>query len=138
MERSYFIASTSTGLSRAWLDMTSMARPVTSRVYAAILRKDLPVSRGARERRERNGEEGDRRGGGHERCPGRRDYIVDYLKRTPQMANAAREGDDQVEPAGGIYGPKVMVINQMSGSGGEALPWLFRKAQLGRLVGVRT
>jgi len=66
------------------------------------------------------------------------DYIVDYLKRTPSMANAAREGDDQIEPAGGIYGPKVMIINQMSGSGGDALPWLFRKAQLGPLVGVRT
>jgi tricorn protease len=66
------------------------------------------------------------------------DYIVDYLRRTPQMANAAREGDDQVEPAGGIYGPKVMIVNQMSGSGGDALPWLFRRAGLGPLVGVRT
>ena len=41
-------------------------------------------------------------------------------------------------PAGGIYGPKVMIVNQMSGSGGDALPWLFRKAGLGPLVGVRT
>ena len=38
----YFIASTSAGLSQGWLDMTSMARPVTSSVYAAVLRKDLP------------------------------------------------------------------------------------------------
>jgi tricorn protease len=66
------------------------------------------------------------------------DYIVDYLKRTPQMANASREGDDMIEPAGGIYGPKVMVVNQMSGSGGDALPWLFRKAGLGPVVGMRT
>ncbi len=66
------------------------------------------------------------------------DYIVDYLKRTPQMLNASREGLDVVEPAAGIYGPKVMIINQMSGSGGDALPWLFRKASLGPLVGVRT
>jgi tricorn protease len=66
------------------------------------------------------------------------DYIVDYLKRTPQMANAAREGEDVVEPAMGIYGPKVMIANQMSGSGGDALPWLFKKANLGPLVGVRT
>jgi tricorn protease len=66
------------------------------------------------------------------------DYIVDYLKRTPQMANASREGEDVVEPAMGIYGPKVMIANQMSGSGGDALPWLFKKAALGPLVGVRT
>ena len=66
------------------------------------------------------------------------DYIVDYLKRTPQMINASREGEDAVEPASGIYGPKVMIVNQMSGSGGDALPWLFRKAGLGPLVGVRT
>ena len=66
------------------------------------------------------------------------DYIVDYLRRTPQMLNAAREGEDQLEPAAGIYGPKVMIINQMSGSGGDALPWLFRRARLGPLVGVRT
>ena len=66
------------------------------------------------------------------------DYIVDYLKRTPQMINASREGQDVVEPAEGIYGPKVMIVNQMSGSGGDALPWLFRKAGLGPLVGVRT
>jgi tricorn protease-like protein len=38
----YFLASTSAGLSQGWLDMTSMARPVTSNVYAAVLRKDLP------------------------------------------------------------------------------------------------
>jgi tricorn protease len=66
------------------------------------------------------------------------DYIVDYLRRSPQMVNAGREGEDVVEPLAGIYGPKVMIINQMSGSGGDALPWLFRKAALGPLVGVRT
>ena len=66
------------------------------------------------------------------------DFIVDQLKRTPQMANASREGNDVVEPAAAIFGPKVMLINQMSGSGGDALPWLFRKAGLGPLIGVRT
>jgi tricorn protease len=38
----FFVASTSAGLSQGWLDMTSMARSVTSAVYAAVLRKDLP------------------------------------------------------------------------------------------------
>ncbi|HTL98761.1 MAG TPA: S41 family peptidase, partial [Holophagaceae bacterium] len=66
------------------------------------------------------------------------DYIIEQLKRTPQMANASREGEDVVEPAQAIFGPKVMIINQMSGSGGDALPWLFKKNAVGTLVGVRT
>lgn len=66
------------------------------------------------------------------------DYIIENLKRTPQMVNTAREGSDVVEPAQAIFGPKVMIINQMSGSGGDALPWLFKKNDVGPLVGVRT
>ena len=41
-------------------------------------------------------------------------------------------------PQQAIFGPKVMIANQMSGSGGDALPWLFKNAKLGPLVGVRT
>jgi tricorn protease len=66
------------------------------------------------------------------------DYIVDQLKRTPQMVNSTREGDETIEPAQAIFGPKVMVINEMSGSGGDALPWLFSKNHVGPLVGERT
>ncbi len=66
------------------------------------------------------------------------DYIIDHLRRTPQMVNITREGADMVEPAQAIYGPKVMLINQMSGSGGDALPWLFKKNGVGPLIGVRT
>jgi tricorn protease len=66
------------------------------------------------------------------------DYIVDKLALTPQMVNVTREGAETIEPAAAIYGPKVMIINQMSGSGGDALPWLFRKKAVGTLVGVRT
>jgi len=66
------------------------------------------------------------------------DFIVDQLKKTPQMINSTREGEDTVEPAQAIFGPKVMIINEMSGSGGDAMPWLFKKAGLGPLVGTRT
>jgi tricorn protease len=38
----YFLASTNAGLGNGWIDMTSIARPVTSAVYMAVLRKDLP------------------------------------------------------------------------------------------------
>jgi tricorn protease len=66
------------------------------------------------------------------------DYIVEQLRRTPQMINQTREGDEVIEPAQAIYGPKVMIINEMSGSGGDALPWLFKKNDVGTLVGKRT
>ncbi len=66
------------------------------------------------------------------------DFIVDQMKRTPQAINGSREGDDMIEPAQAIFGPKVMLVNQSSGSGGDALPWLFKKARIGPLVGTRT
>lgn len=66
------------------------------------------------------------------------DYIIDYLGRKPMSIMEARYGKTVVEPPEAIFGPKVMVINQFSGSGGDALPWYFRQAHLGPLVGVRT
>ena len=66
------------------------------------------------------------------------DYIVDYLRRPIMSLMMTREGRDQSSPLGSIYGPKVMVINEMSGSGGDALPWYFRKAGIGPLIGKRT
>jgi tricorn protease len=66
------------------------------------------------------------------------DYIIDYLSRKPMGILVPRYGRTSLDPLMAIYGPKVMIINQFSGSGGDALPWLFRKAHLGPLVGVRT
>ena len=39
---------------------------------------------------------------------------------------------------GAIFGPKAMIVNEYAGSGGDAMPWLFRKAGLGPLIGKRT
>jgi tricorn protease len=66
------------------------------------------------------------------------DYIVNILGWTPQMGAATREGEDVTVPQQAIFGPKVMIANEMSGSGGDALPWLFKKAGIGPLVGKRT
>jgi tricorn protease len=66
------------------------------------------------------------------------DYMVDIMKLTPLMGWTTREGEDGILPQQAIYGPKVMIANEMSGSGGDALPWLFKKAALGPLVGKRT
>ena len=41
-------------------------------------------------------------------------------------------------PVGAIYGPKVMLINEYAGSGGDVMPWLFRREQIGPLIGKRT
>ena len=66
------------------------------------------------------------------------DYIVDQLHRPLMSKVATREGADWSSPSGSIYGPKVMIINEMAGSGGDALPWYFRKEKIGPLVGKRT
>ncbi|HLH16318.1 MAG TPA: S41 family peptidase, partial [Bryobacteraceae bacterium] len=41
-------------------------------------------------------------------------------------------------PAAGIWGPKVMIINEMAGSGGDFMPWMFHHRKIGTLVGKRT
>ncbi len=66
------------------------------------------------------------------------DYIVDYLTRPILNMIYFREGRDIPTPLGAIYGPKAMIINEMAGSGGDALPWYFRKMKVGPLVGKRT
>jgi tricorn protease len=66
------------------------------------------------------------------------DYVIDVLRRPPMSRIAGREGDDMTSPAAAIYGPKVMLTNEMAGSGGDAMPWYFRKAGIGPLVGTRT
>ena len=66
------------------------------------------------------------------------DYIIDHLKRPLMSKVVTREGHDWSSPSEAIYGPKVMIINEMSGSGGDALPWYFREAGIGPLIGKRT
>lgn len=66
------------------------------------------------------------------------DYIIQYLNRRPMSIVISRYGKGYIEPPEALFGPKVMIINQFSGSGGDALPWYFKKLKLGPLVGVRT
>ena len=66
------------------------------------------------------------------------DYVVDVLKRFQLSGAVERDGKPIHDPVGAIFGPKVMLINQNSGSGGDAMPWYFRKAAIGKLVGTRT
>jgi tricorn protease len=66
------------------------------------------------------------------------DRFVELLNRKPLAFWAVREGPDWQWPQLANYGPKAMLINGWSGSGGDAFPDYFRKAGLGPLVGTRT
>lgn len=66
------------------------------------------------------------------------DYVIDYLRRPLLSYWNMREGKDITTPIEAIFGPKVMITNEMAGSGGDALPWMFRKTGIGPLIGKRT
>lgn len=66
------------------------------------------------------------------------DYIIDYLRRPLLNYWTSREGKVYTTPGGAIFGPKVMITNEFAGSGGDAMPWYFRHAGVGPLVGKRT
>jgi tricorn protease len=66
------------------------------------------------------------------------DYIIEVMSRHIESYWSPRYGKIEHTPNAAIYGPKVMVANEVSGSGGDALPWLFKQAKIGTLVGKRT
>ena len=66
------------------------------------------------------------------------DHIIDALRRQPLNAYAFRDGATIAFPADAMPGPRVMLTSEFAGSGGDSLPWLFRQAELGLLVGQRT
>jgi len=66
------------------------------------------------------------------------DYIVDALHRPLLGYFMTRAGNDFTVPMNSIFGPKAMIVNEYAGSGGDAMPWMFRKLGLGPLVGKRT
>ncbi|MCK0155745.1 PDZ domain-containing protein [Cellulophaga sp. F20128] len=66
------------------------------------------------------------------------DYYIDILKRPEQAHWNFRYGKDLKSPSASIQGPKVMITDETAGSGGDYLPWLFRKFKVGTIVGKRT
>jgi len=66
------------------------------------------------------------------------DYYIDILKRPLQSHWTYRYGRSQKAPNASIQGPKVMLINENAGSGGDYLPWLFRRFDMGTIIGTRT
>jgi tricorn protease len=65
-------------------------------------------------------------------------YIIDVLSRKHLSGWKDRDGLIFNTPAGAMHGPKLMLIDQDAGSGGDYLPHTFRYAGLGKLLGTRT
>lgn len=65
------------------------------------------------------------------------DFYTEKLGRRLLLALAPREGKEFV-PQAAFFGPKVMIVNEMAGSGGDLFPFYFKKEKLGPLVGTRT
>ncbi len=66
------------------------------------------------------------------------DFYTEKLQRTLLSLIAPREGKDIPWPPLAIYGPKVMIVNELAGSGGDAFPWFFKREKIGPIVGTRT
>jgi tricorn protease len=67
------------------------------------------------------------------------DYMVDLMTRSIRagLTNEVPNGKPFTLPAG-ILGPKVLLINEMAGSGGDFFPWVFRQQKAGTLIGMTT
>ncbi len=66
------------------------------------------------------------------------DRFIELLDRKPLAFWAVRDGAPWQTPFFAHFGPKAMLINGWSGSGGDAFPYYFRERKLGPLVGMRT
>ncbi|HEX9755393.1 MAG TPA: PDZ domain-containing protein, partial [Gemmatimonadales bacterium] len=66
------------------------------------------------------------------------DYYIDILRRPALSWWAMRYGNDLKTPTASIQGPKALLIDETAGSGGDYFPWMFRKLELGPLIGQRT
>jgi tricorn protease len=67
------------------------------------------------------------------------DYMVDLMTRSLRagLTNEVPNGKPMRLPAG-ILGPKVLLINELAGSGGDFFPWVFRQQNAGKLIGMTT
>ncbi|GGX17437.1 S41 family peptidase [Undibacterium macrobrachii] len=76
----------------------------------------------------------ERRNGGGQAA----NYITDVLSRQYLAGWKDRDGMIYETPGAAIYGPKAMLIDQDAGSGGDFLPYAFKRMKLGTLIGKRT
>ncbi|MBB1404064.1 PD40 domain-containing protein [Pseudoalteromonas sp. SG44-5] len=66
------------------------------------------------------------------------EHMITWLARKPLNYWKRRGVEPTKTPQFAHDGPKAMLINGYSSSGGDALPYYFRQAGLGKLIGTRT
>jgi tricorn protease len=66
------------------------------------------------------------------------DYMVNTMTEPLASMWMSRYGKDFASPAWANFGPKVLLINEMAGSGGDYFPWHFRHGHAGPIIGKRT
>ena len=68
------------------------------------------------------------------------DYMIDIMDRElfGYFNSKTESNRPWTTPMAGIWGPKVMLINERAGSGGDLLPYMFHAKELGPLIGTRT
>ena len=66
------------------------------------------------------------------------DYIIEVLNRKLLGYWSPRYGAMFRTSAASILGPKVMITNEFAGSGGDAMPWMFKYTHTGTVIGKRT
>ncbi len=66
------------------------------------------------------------------------DRMIEYLTRRTMAYWARRDVESMRTPGFAHDGPKAMLINGYSSSGGDALPYFFKLHDLGPIVGTRT
>jgi tricorn protease len=66
------------------------------------------------------------------------DFYTEKLQRKLLNLISPRDGKDIPWPPLAVYGPKVMVVNELAGSGGDCFPWFFKRQGVGPVVGTRT
>jgi tricorn protease len=66
------------------------------------------------------------------------DFYIEKLLRHLLTLEIDRESKDRPFPPVAIYGPKVMIVNELAGSGGDTFPWFFHREKIGPIVGKRT
>ncbi len=65
------------------------------------------------------------------------DYYIEILQKKEIAWWTMRYGADMKTPSASIQGPRAMLIDETAGSGGDLLPWMFRKNNMGPLIGKR-
>ncbi len=66
------------------------------------------------------------------------DYFVEEMARPLHSMWTSRYGKDFTSPAMQNFGPKVLLVNECAGSGGDYFPWHFRESKIGPIIGKRT